>query len=80
MEQEKPINRSKRPHWSVNRVAYSSGRGTYGTEFESSFGPSAFDLRGKDLEKEECLNNKCRELYNAKNNICDTYNLRIPGY
>ena len=77
---DKIRNKSVRPSWSVNRVAYSSGRGYYETEFGDRFGENSFKLKEKDQEKEDLLNRRARELLNAKNNITDTYNVRIPGY
>uniref|UniRef100_A0A7S3CP03 Uncharacterized protein n=1 Tax=Strombidium rassoulzadegani TaxID=1082188 RepID=A0A7S3CP03_9SPIT len=71
---------SRRPLWSINRVAYSSGRGYYETEFKDGFGEKSFKLREKNTERLALLDRRAKELYNAKQNISENYNIRVPGY
>ncbi len=81
---EKERITSRRPLWSINRVAYSSGIGYYDSEFRDAFGAKSFKLREKDQAREDLLDRRAKELYNgeyptfsflhlAKQNIADNY-------
>ena len=67
-------NPSQRPTWSINRVAYSSGRGNYTTEFKASLGGAKpRDILNQDSE---CMENRKDELTAGSTKVTS----HIPGY
>jgi hypothetical protein len=69
-------NQSSRPTWSINRQAYSSGRGTYKTEFQSSIGTNGMKPRDKLNFESETMDNKEDELTVGTTKVTK----HIPGY
>ena len=57
---------SRRPLWSINRQAYSSGRGYYDTEFREGFGDKSFKLKEQNMERLALLDRRAKEIYNGK--------------
>ncbi len=67
---------SRRPTWSVNRVAYSSGRGIYKTEFQESFGSHGHNPRNILPNEASALPQKQDELTVGTSKVTS----HIPGY
>jgi hypothetical protein len=68
--------KSRRPHWSINRSAYSSNRGTYMTEFNDSFGKNGHNPRSILNHESAGATNKKNELSVGTTKVTK----HIPGY
>jgi hypothetical protein len=69
-------NPSSRPNWSINRSAYSSGRGLYKTEFSEAIGTHGQKPRDKLNYDAEKQSNKEDELTVGTTKVTS----HIPGY
>jgi hypothetical protein len=69
-------NQSSRPTWSINRQAYTSGRGTYKTEFQSAIGTHGTKPRDKLNFDTEKIDNIEDELNVGTTKVTK----HIPGY